>query len=88
MQPRHLLLDDAFSATLKKAGQDFISGGGVNKLVDPISGLEITFHKTGWTYANGIWGYLHAPGVTTVQTARAASREQASKHNQEVVIHP
>lgn len=82
------LLDDTFSATIKQAGQEFINGGVAKKLVDPLSGLEITFHKTGWTDANGIWGYLHTPGIMTVQTARVTSRENAGKRHQEVEIHP
>ncbi len=81
-------LDKDFSKILSDAGHDFINGSGVHKLVDPVSGLEITFHKTNWTDANGVWGYLKGPGTGTVQTARVGAREQANKHNNEVLIHP
>ncbi|WP_332851763.1 hypothetical protein [Duganella sp. S19_KUP01_CR8] len=82
------LLDPGFKKMLNKAGQDFANGIQQSKIFDPITGLEFTFFKTGWTDANGIWGYLHAPGITTTQTARVGSREQAAKHNEQVVIHP
>ena len=81
-------LDEAFTNTLKQMGHDFITSGKSSTLIDPITGLEITFHKTVWTDANGIWGYIHAPGTTTVQTARLGSRDRASKENHEVFIHP
>jgi hypothetical protein len=81
-------LDKDFGKTLSDMGHEFISTGGTKKLVDPVSGLEITFHKTGWTDANGVWGYLRAPGLGTVQTARVGTREMATKQNNEVAIHP
>lgn len=52
------------------------------------TGLEFTFHKSGWTDANGIWGYANPPSITTVQTARVCSREQATKENRQVTILP
>lgn len=81
-------LEKPFKEALSEVGQNFAAGAKTNKLVDPVSGLEFTFYKTGWTDANGIWGYLSAPGTTTTQTARVGSREQASKENKEVTIHP
>ena len=81
-------LEDAFKAALSQAGHDFIHVGTVNKIVDPLTGFEYTFHKTGWTDANGIWGYIRAPGTTSVQTARVGSREQATKNNKQVIIQP
>jgi hypothetical protein len=81
-------LDKDFKELLNKVGHDFISGTKPAKIIDPATGLEFTFHKTTWTDANGIWGYVRGPGTTTVQTARIGSREQASKQNKEVVIHP
>lgn len=82
------ILEKKFQDVLSKAGHDFANGASQSKILDPLTGLEFTFHKTGWTDANGIWGYLRAPGITTTQTARVGSREQATKHNKEVVIHP
>ena len=73
---------------MSKAGQDFAKGEKVSKMVDPATGLEFTFHSTGWTDANGIWGYIRGSGTTTVQTARVGSREQATKENREVTIYP
>ena len=81
-------LDDAFKATLSQMGHDFINGVKHKKIVDPKTGLEFTFHSTGWTDANGIWGYVRGPGTTATQTARVGSREQATKRNEEVVIRP
>lgn len=81
-------LDDAFKTLLNKMGEDFANGAKASQVVDLQTGLEFTFHRTGWTDANGIWGYLRAPGSTTTQTARVGSREQASKHNEQVVIYP
>ena len=81
-------LDKAFSAALSKAGQDFAKGEKVSKVVDTATGLEFTFHKTGWTDANGIWGYIRAPGTATTQTARVGSRERATKENNQVLVHP
>jgi len=82
------ILEDKFKEILTKMGQDFSHGASANKLHDPLTGIEFTFHRTKWTDANGIWGYIRAPGTTTIQTARVGSREQATKHNKEVVIHP
>nr|WP_308495405.1 DUF2345 domain-containing protein [Duganella aceris] len=48
-------LDRAFWAALSKAGQDFAKGERVSKVVDTATGLEFTFHRTGWTDANGIY---------------------------------
>lgn len=81
-------LDKTFNDVLKKFGEDFIAGSNASTFVDHANGLEFTIHKTGWTDSNGIWGYLHFPGTGTVQTARVASREHASKQNNQVVVHP
>lgn len=80
--------DDAIKNMLKEAGQQMIAGKKVNKIIDAENGLEFTFHKSEWTDANGIWGYANPPSRTTVQTARVGSREQASKENREVIVHP
>ncbi|CAN7410302.1 hypothetical protein LJR289_002529 [Pseudoduganella sp. LjRoot289] len=82
------LLDSGFKDILNKVGHDFANGIKTSKIIDPHTGLELTFYSTGWTDANGIWGYLRAPGITATQTARVGSREQATKHNKQVVIHP
>jgi len=60
----------------------------VNKIIDTNSGLEFTFHKSEWTDANSIWGYLSPSGTTTVQTALVGNREQATKENRQVTILP
>jgi hypothetical protein len=56
--------------------------------MDSGSGIEYIFYTTGWKDSNGIWGYIHSPGTITVQTARVGVREQATKHNEQVVITP
>ncbi len=81
-------LDKRFQDILNQIGHNFANGAKRSKISDPLTGLEFTFYRTGWTDANGIWGYLRAPGSTTTQTARVGSREQATKHNEQVVIHP
>jgi hypothetical protein len=81
-------LEKDFKELLNKAGHDFASGAKTSKLLAPATGLEFTFHSTGWTDANGIWGYIRGPGTTATQTARVGSREQATKHNEQVVIYP
>ena len=81
-------LEQVFSKSLSKAGQDFAKGENVSTIVDTATGLEFTFYRTGWTDANGIWGYLRPPGTTTTQTAKVGSREQATKENREVTIQP
>ncbi|MCU6499122.1 hypothetical protein LPN04_15095 [Rugamonas sp. A1-17] len=82
------ILEEGFKDILNKAAHEFTNGAKEYKLIDPQSGLEFTFHKTGWTDTNGIWGYIHAPGTTTTQTARVGSREEATKHNEQVLVHP
>lgn len=81
-------LEQVFSKSLSKAGQDFAKGENISTVVDAATGLEFTFHRTGWTDANGIWGYLQTPGTTTTQTAKVGAREQATKEHREVTIHP
>jgi hypothetical protein len=81
-------LDAEFNTLLTKAGQDFSAGAKTSTSIDIKAGLEFTFYRTGWTDANGIWGYIHAPGVTTTQTARLTSREHATKDHQQVIIQP
>src|SRR5450830_461366 len=81
-------LDDAFKAVLSNMGHEFINGAKHTKIIDPTTGIEFTFHKTGWTDANGIWGYLPGVGTGSVQTARLGSREQATKEHREVTVHP
>lgn len=80
--------DGALKNALKEAGQQIIATKKVNKIIDMNTGLELTFHKSGWTDANGIWGYANPPSITTVQTARVGSREQATKENRQVTILP
>ena len=81
-------LEKTFSTDLGKFGQDFARGEKVPKIVDSATGLEFTFHRTGWTDANGIWGYVRGPGTASIQTARVGSREKATKENKEVMIYP
>lgn len=81
-------LGSRFKDILNQIGHNFSNGAKRSKIMDPQTGLEFTFYRTGWTDANGIWGYLRAPGATTIQTARVGSREQATKNNEQVVINP
>jgi hypothetical protein len=81
-------LDRDFSTALTQAGRDFMLKKSVTKIFDPATGMEFTFHRTEWTDANGIWGYIRIPSAATIQTARVGSREMATKENREVTIHP
>lgn len=48
--------------------------------IDPVSGIAFEVKPTGWTDANGVYGYLRVPGGQgTVQTMKLDAREQASK---------
>lgn len=84
----YFYLDRTFSDGMKQAGHDFINGGTTSKIIDPATGIEFIFHPTFWTDANGIWGYIRGPGTTTIQTARVEAREEATKHNEQVIIQP
>jgi hypothetical protein len=47
-------LEKDFKELLNKVGHDFANGAKTSKLLDSATGLEFTFHSTGWTDANGI----------------------------------
>ncbi len=76
------------SQKLAELGKEVIEKGKPQTWIDPVSGTSFRILPTGWTDANGIWGYLQMPGQGKVQTARLAAREEASKDNREVVITP
>ncbi|MEN1928104.1 hypothetical protein WCE37_03740 [Luteimonas sp. MJ250] len=80
--------DRASSAQLQTLANDVIASGRPATWTDPVSGIAFEIRPTGWTDANGVWGYLHPPSAGTVQTARLGAREQASKEHHEVVITP
>lgn len=65
--------------SLNKAGEKVIESGKALTWIDPVSGMHFEIRPTGWTDANGIWGYAHHPGTATVQTARLGAREMATK---------
>ncbi|MEQ7773702.1 hypothetical protein ABQ012_13275, partial [Xanthomonas hortorum pv. hederae] len=56
--------------------------------VDPVSGMRFEIKPTGWEDVNGIIGYFHTPGPTSVTTVRLAEREQATKEHRQVVVSP
>lgn len=53
--------------------------GKPRKWIDPDNGMAYDIKPTGWTDANGIWGYVHMPGQAYVQTLRLEAREMAAK---------
>jgi len=81
-------LNRDFSEALTKAGQEFAKGGTVSSIIDPTTGMQFTFHRTGWSDANGIWGYVNMPGPGSIQTMPVGTSEQATKENREVVVQP
>ncbi|WP_242629033.1 hypothetical protein [Xanthomonas oryzae] len=50
--------------------------------------MRFEVKPTGWKDVNGIIGYFHPPGLTSVTTARLAEREQATKEHRQVVLSP
>jgi nitrate reductase NapE component len=49
--------------TLNKAGEEVMKSGKALTWIDPASGMHFEIRPTGWTDANGIWGYAHQPGA-------------------------
>ncbi len=43
------------------------------------TGMHFEIRPTGWTDANGTWGYAHQPGAGSVQVARLGAREMETK---------
>ncbi|UKE68181.1 hypothetical protein K8O61_11730 [Xanthomonas cerealis pv. cerealis] len=50
--------------------------------------MSFEVKPTGWKDVNGIIGYFHTPGPTSVTTVRLAEREQATKEHRQVVVSP
>ena len=48
-------------------------------------GMEFELRATGWTDANGVWGYLRMPGPAVIQTARLGTRELAAKDERDPI---
>ena len=76
------------SAQLQTLADQVIATGRPASWADPVSGITFEIKPTGWTDANGVWGYIRPPNAATVQTARLGAREQASKEHREVVVTP
>lgn len=74
-------MDAATKAALKSAGDTVIATGKPQTI--KAAGMTFELRPTGWTDANGIWGYIHMPGAGTVQTARLGAREQATKDDRD-----
>lgn len=81
-------LTDATKAKLSDMAEEVLAGGTPKPWTDPSSGIEYTMRATGWSDANGVWGYVQMPGPGKVQTARLAARELATKDNNEVTVTP
>lgn len=69
---------------LRALGEKVIASGKPETFIDSVTGMKYEIKPTGWTDANGIHGYTNMPGPGTVQTARLAAREMATKENREV----
>ena len=80
--------DRSSSTQLQTLANDVMASGRPATWIDPVSGINFEIRPTGWTDANGVWGYINPPSAGTVQTARLGAREQASKEYREVVITP
>lgn len=75
-------------AEITKRGQEVIADGRPRQYLDLITGTVFTIRPTGWKDANGIWGYVRAPGVKSVTVARLGNRELANKQSHEVTVEP
>ncbi|MCT8276503.1 hypothetical protein [Xanthomonas translucens] len=82
------LLDKTVSDQLTALGKRVISENRPLAWVDPVSGMRFEIKPTGWEDVNGIIGYFHTPGPTSVTTVRLAEREQATKEHRQVVVSP
>lgn len=81
-------MDKDTQAAITKRGQEVIADGKPRQYLDTRTGTTFTIRPTGWKDANGIWGYVRAPGVKSVTVARLGNRELADKQSNEVTITP
>lgn len=69
-------------------GKRAMKTGKTYKWTDEATGMVFELKPTGWTDANGIWGYIRGPSPGQVATANLAAHELASKNSNEVAITP
>lgn len=81
-------LDKKVSDALEALGKKVIGTGKAATWTDEVSGLTFRIAPTGWTDANGVWGYKSPLGQGTVQTLRLGAREKATKENRQVLVKP
>ncbi|WP_428960131.1 hypothetical protein ACQR53_05020 [Xanthomonas oryzae] len=81
-------LDKPVTEQLTALGKRAIADNKPFTWIDPASGMIFEVKPTGWKDVNGIIGYFHTPGPTSVTTARLAEREQATKEHRQVVVSP
>ena len=72
-------------AQLKQLGERVMQEGKPVAWIDPATGIQFTIRPTGWTDANGVYGYVYMLGqAIMVQTLRLEAREIVTKENREV----
>lgn len=81
-------MDKDAQAAITKRGQEVIADGKPRQYLDIQTGTTFTIRPTGWKDANGIWGYVRAPGAKSVTVARLGNRELANKQSNEVTVEP
>ncbi|AXM31627.1 hypothetical protein BRN52_06345 [Xanthomonas oryzae pv. oryzae] len=81
-------LDTPVADQLTALGKRAIADNKPFTWIDPASGMRFEVKPTGWKDVNGIIGYFHTPGPTSVTTVRLAEREQATKEHRQVVVSP
>lgn len=81
-------MDTKGQAELSAKGKIAIETGKTQYHIDQVTGTVFTIRPTGWKDANGIWGYVRAPGVKSVTAARLGNRELANKQSNEVTVTP
>jgi hypothetical protein len=76
-----LHLPSAVSQELNTIGQR-LSRSGIAETIE-LAGVHWELRATGWSDANGVYGYLHMPGPGSVQTARLGAKTVASKREKD-----
>jgi hypothetical protein len=75
-------------AQINYLGKRVMKTGKTYHWTDQATGMVFELKPTGWTDANGIWGYIRGPSAGQVATVNLAKDELADKKSKEVVVAP
>jgi hypothetical protein len=73
---------------IKYLGKRLMKTGKTYHWTDDATGMVFELKPTGWTDANGIWGYIRGPSAGHVATVNIAKYALASKNSNEVIVTP